>query len=95
MNGAPASRKDLHQLIDSLSEDEAASARRVLASVVRVLKSPAGSTASTAMSEEGPPIWEQIATLGSEVPEDAWRDVPRDLAVNHDYYLHGAPKVEP
>jgi hypothetical protein len=38
---------------------------------------------------EGTPIWERLALLGSNTPEDVWNDVPADLAENVDRYLFG------
>jgi hypothetical protein len=38
-----------------------------------------------------PPIWEKLADLGRWA-ETQPTDLPADLAVNHDHYLHGAPK---
>jgi hypothetical protein len=45
-------------------------------------------------AREKKPIWEIIAEIGASVPPEAWEDVPRDLAINHDHYLYGTPKVE-
>ena len=42
--------------------------------------------------EDGRSISEIIMQIGREVPEDAWRDVPTDLAKNLDHYFYGAPK---
>jgi hypothetical protein len=38
-----------------------------------------------------PTIWEKLAELGRWA-ETQPSDLPADLAVNHDHYLHGAPK---
>lgn len=35
------------------------------------------------------PIWDRLASIGRAVPEDAWRDVPKDLASNIHAYLYG------
>jgi hypothetical protein len=35
------------------------------------------------------PIWDRLASIGRAVPEDAWRDVPKDLASNIHTYLYG------
>ena len=44
-------------------------------------------------SEELPPasvaIWDQLASIGRSVPNEAWRDVPTDLASNVDKYRYG------
>jgi hypothetical protein len=98
MNGA-AAKRDLHQIIDELSEGELTLVRRLLTEALpRPPAEPSSSDPNAAgnSSDDGtPPIWEQIVELGQSVPEDAWREVPSDLAVNHDHYLHGAPKAEP
>ena len=36
-----------------------------------------------------------VAQATRDIPASAWRRVPRDLAVNHDHYLYGTPKVKP
>jgi hypothetical protein len=41
------------------------------------------------------PIWEIVAEMGAEIPEEEWAKVPNDLALNHNHYLYGAPKVKP
>ena len=38
-----------------------------------------------------PSIWEKLYQLGREV-ESLPCDLPEDLAINHDFYLHGQPK---
>jgi hypothetical protein len=38
------------------------------------------------------PIWERIAEIGTQVPEEDWVEVPRDLAKNLDRYLYKAPR---
>ena len=40
----------------------------------------------------GPSIWEKIARIRESIPEEAWDDVPTDLASNLDHYLYGTPK---
>jgi hypothetical protein len=41
--------------------------------------------------KDEPTIWEKLANLGRWA-ETQPTDLPPDLAVNHDHYLHGAPK---
>ena len=36
-------------------------------------------------------IWQALAELGREAESEPC-DLPEDLAVNHDHYLHGLPK---
>lgn len=38
------------------------------------------------------PIWEKIMRLGKSIPDEAWADVPTDLAKNWEHYRYGAPK---
>ncbi len=40
------------------------------------------------------PIWEIIAAIGQEVPDEAWDQVPTDLARNYKHYLYGSPREE-
>jgi hypothetical protein len=40
--------------------------------------------------ESAQPIWEEIATISSGVPGEAWDSVPEDLASNLDHYLYGS-----
>jgi hypothetical protein len=38
------------------------------------------------------PIWEVIAEIVKEIPEEDLDRIPHDGAENHDHYLYGAPK---
>lgn len=38
------------------------------------------------------PIWEVVAEIRAEVPEEEWDNEPTDGSYNHDHYLYGAPK---
>lgn len=38
------------------------------------------------------PIWEVIAEISSQVPDEVWEKVPSDGSLNVDHYLYGAPK---
>ncbi len=40
------------------------------------------------------PIWEVIAEISSQVPDEEWAKLPPDGAENHDHYLYGAPKKQ-
>ncbi|MCC6697175.1 MAG: hypothetical protein IT365_16220 [Candidatus Hydrogenedentes bacterium] len=42
--------------------------------------------------DSAPPIWDIVCAIGSEVPDKAWENVPRDLAKNLDHYLYGREK---
>ena len=37
-------------------------------------------------------IWEEVEAITSQVPEEAWEQVPTDGSEQHDHYLYGAPK---
>ena len=38
------------------------------------------------------PVWEIIEEISSQVPPEAWDEVPTDGSINVDHYLYGAPK---
>ena len=38
------------------------------------------------------PIWDRIAALGAQIPEEEAARFPTDGAENVDHYLYGAPK---
>jgi hypothetical protein len=40
------------------------------------------------------PVWEVITEIGSEVPEEDWGKVPKDLSKELDHYLYGSPRSE-
>lgn len=40
------------------------------------------------------PLWQIAVELGRSIPEAEWEKLPKDLAINHDHYLYGVPKVE-
>lgn len=40
------------------------------------------------------PYWEEVLEIGASVPMEEWEKVPRDLSINLDHYLYGAPKEE-
>jgi hypothetical protein len=45
-----------------------------------------------AVPEQTVPIWDQLASVGTGVPQDAWKDVPADFSTNVDSYLYGGRK---
>lgn len=45
-------------------------------------------------ANEGRPIWEVIAEISSQVPDEEWDKLPADGSLNHDHYLYGAPKKQ-
>lgn len=38
------------------------------------------------------PIWERIADISAQVPDEEWEKLPKDLSKNVDHYLYGSPK---
>jgi hypothetical protein len=44
-------------------------------------------------SNSEPHIWETIVSLGRQIPEEEWAQIPDDLARNVDHYLYGSPKA--
>jgi hypothetical protein len=38
------------------------------------------------------PIWEAIAEIGEQIPDEEWATVPSDASINYKQYLYGAPK---
>jgi Arc/MetJ-type ribon-helix-helix transcriptional regulator len=50
--------------------------------------SPSGRAAPAAYK----PIWEEIAEITADVPEEAWDALPTDLSDQHDHYIYGTPK---
>ena len=47
---------------------------------------------SVTQKKDSRPIWEVIAEISSQVPDEEWAKLPTDGAENHDHYLYGAPK---
>jgi hypothetical protein len=37
-------------------------------------------------------ILEIVQDIIKNVPEESWKNLPRDGALNHDHYLYGSPK---
>lgn len=49
---------------------------------------------SVSQKKDSRPIWEVIAEISSQVPDEEWAKLPADGAENHDHYLYGAPKKQ-
>ncbi|AGA24818.1 ribbon-helix-helix domain-containing protein [Singulisphaera acidiphila] len=41
------------------------------------------------------PIWEEIAEITADVPDEEWNKLPADGAEQHDHYIYGTPKRPP
>ena len=37
------------------------------------------------------PIWEEVAQIGAQIPDDEWEQVPEDSSINSKRHLCGAP----
>jgi len=49
---------------------------------------------SASPNQDSRPIWEVIAEIGREIPEEEWSKLPTDLSSNVDHYLYGSPRSE-
>lgn len=47
---------------------------------------------SASQERNARPIWELIAEMSAEIPDEIWAELPTDGSINHDHYLYGAPK---
>lgn len=36
------------------------------------------------------PIWEVVAEIGAQIPDEEWAKVPNDGSINYRHYLYGA-----
>ena len=46
----------------------------------------------TAQSVARRPIWEIIAEIGEQIPDEEWAKVPPDASINYKHYLYCIPK---
>jgi hypothetical protein len=77
--------------IDGMGEfDGAGNLRRI----VRVDRLEERSPGEERYDSSVPPIWETIAKIYADVPDEEWAKVPTDLAQNLDHYLYGAEKED-
>ena len=40
------------------------------------------------------PIWEIVAEIGVQIPDEEWATVPSDASINYKHYLYGSAKKE-
>jgi hypothetical protein len=40
------------------------------------------------------PIWEIVAEIGVQIPDEEWAKVPSDASINYKHYLYGSPKKD-
>lgn len=52
----------------------------------------ARSVDSHEMPADYKPIWEEIAELHKDFPEEAWANLPVDGSAQVDHYIYGSPK---
>ena len=45
-------------------------------------------------TEKKRPIWEVIAEIGAQIPDEVWATIPDDASINYKHYLYGAPKKQ-
>jgi hypothetical protein len=38
-------------------------------------------------------IWEILADISAEIPDEEWDKIPHDGSINYKHYLYGHPKV--
>lgn len=53
---------------------------------------PEKTSAATTEKTTERPVWETIAELGAQIPDEEWAKVPVDSSINSKHYLYGAPK---
>jgi hypothetical protein len=46
----------------------------------------------TAQNVTRRPIWEVIAEIGEQIPDEEWANVPSDASINYKHYLYGTHK---
>ena len=57
-------------------------------------KLSSANSATSSQKKDSRPIWEVLAEISSNVPDEEWAKLPSDGAENHDHYLYGAPKKQ-
>lgn len=40
------------------------------------------------------PIWEVVAEIGAQIPDEDWAKIPNDGSINYKHYLYGTSKDE-
>lgn len=80
--------EELQNLMERVSR-LTAEQRRELMEFVEGLERPAETYAANDSSKL---VWEIVAELTADVPQEVWRELPCDGSLNVDHYLYGAPK---
>ena len=84
---SPAQRQALADLANESGESPAALLNEALHALRNRSHPPInGST------EHARPIWEEIAEIMADVPEEVLAKLPPDGAEEHDHYIYGTPK---
>lgn len=65
---------------------------RVEGGEIRIAPETAKPDAEAPMPPGYRPIWEVAEEIGRSIPPEEWEKVPKDLSINLDHYLYGAPK---
>lgn len=62
--------------------------------IFRVDKVEVKPVGANGFEKEAKPVWEIIAGISAQVPEEEWAEVPTDLSKEVDHYLYGTPRSE-
>jgi len=89
ITGALHNRKSVRLRVHGLGEFDSSGQLRRIVRIEHCEECPLG---EQPFDPEAPPIWEVIAGIGESIPDEEWRKVPTDLALNLDHYLYGIPK---
>jgi Arc/MetJ-type ribon-helix-helix transcriptional regulator len=81
-----------HRIAAKVETGQYLSPAQVIEQGLDLLEARDAATQASKVSSE-PPIWETIASLGQQVPEDEWARIPTDMAQNVDHYLYGSSKA--
>lgn len=54
----------------------------------------ANSEFPTPLSTTKRPIWEVVAEIGSQIPDEEWAKLPSDASINYKHYLYGASRKD-
>lgn len=85
------SQTDKQNLADLAEKTGDETVREVINTYLeRSAKKPEPNGAPT--TEQARPIWEEIADIIKDVPEEEFKKLPRDGAEQLDHYIYGTPK---
>lgn len=81
---------DLQVIVDKLEKLPAEKQRKVLDFVQQLESLPVAESGQPAPQAKS--MWDVIEEITSQVPPEAWAELPTDGSINVDHYLYGAPK---